>query len=73
MAKITIEDCLDQIPNRFILTLAAAQRARELHRGDQSVVKPMPHEKQTVTALREIASGKLSKEKIAQLSRDHSR
>lgn len=69
MSEITIEECLAQIPNRFQLTLAASERARELHRGHAPVVSRPPNEKVTVTALREIASGKFSAEKIQQLCR----
>ena len=71
MARITVEDCLEYIPNRFVLVLAASQRARELHRGALPIVTPKLHEKHTVTALREIASGKFSAEKLAQLCRDN--
>lgn len=55
MARITIEDCLEQVPNRFKLTLAAAYRARELAQGHEPRVESK--NKPTVTALREIASG----------------
>ncbi|HLS41723.1 MAG TPA: DNA-directed RNA polymerase subunit omega [Paenalcaligenes sp.] len=55
MARITVEDCLEQIPNRFNLTLAAAYRARELAQGHEPRIES--RNKPTVTALREIASG----------------
>ncbi|WP_368929069.1 DNA-directed RNA polymerase subunit omega [Alcaligenes faecalis] len=55
MARITIEDCLEQVPNRFKLTLAAAYRARELAQGHEPRLESK--NKPTVTALREIASG----------------
>lgn len=55
MARITVEDCLDKIPNRFNLTLAAAYRARELAQGHEPRIES--RNKPTVTALREIASG----------------
>ncbi|HJD43918.1 MAG TPA: DNA-directed RNA polymerase subunit omega [Candidatus Paenalcaligenes intestinipullorum] len=55
MARITVEDCLSQIPNRFNLTLVAAYRARELAQGHEPRVES--RNKPTVTALREIASG----------------
>ena len=71
MARITVEDCLVHIPNRFVLVLAASQRARELHRGATPIIQTKANEKHTVTALREIASGKFSAEKIAQLCRDN--
>ena len=55
MARITVEDCLNQIPNRFKLTLAATYRARELAQGHAPRLDSK--DKPTVTALREIAGG----------------
>lgn len=55
MARITVEDCLNQIPNRFKLTLAATYRARELAQGHAPRLESK--DKPTVTALREIAAG----------------
>ena len=55
MARITVEDCLDKIPNRFELALAAAYRARQLAQG--STPKVDSRDKPTVTALREVADG----------------
>lgn len=55
MARITVEDCLDKIPNRFALTLAATYRARELAQGHEPRIESK--NKPTVTALREIAQG----------------
>ncbi|HRK87322.1 DNA-directed RNA polymerase subunit omega [Alcaligenes sp. SDU_A2] len=55
MARITVEDCLEQVPNRFKLTLAAAYRARELAQGHEPRLDSK--NKPTVTALREIAAG----------------
>ena len=55
MARITVEDCLKQIPNRFELALAATYRARMLAQGHSAKVESK--DKPTVTALREIASG----------------
>jgi len=55
MARITVEDCLAKIPNRFNLALAATYRARELAQGHESRIESK--DKPTVTALREIASG----------------
>lgn len=68
MAKITVEDCLNHLPNRFQLVLAAASRARELQRGAAPIVKPKAGEKATVTALREIASGKFNEDKLRDLT-----
>ncbi|HBP30355.1 MAG TPA: DNA-directed RNA polymerase subunit omega [Advenella sp.] len=56
MARITIDDCMMHIPNRFNLTLAATYRARELAQGHEPRVDP-DKDKPTVIALREIAKG----------------
>ena len=56
MARITVEDCLNRIPNRFQLTLSATYRARQLAQGGAPKVTP-GRDKVTVTALREIAAG----------------
>jgi len=55
MARITVEDCLQKIDNRFDLTLAAAYRARELAQGHEPRLETK--NKPTVTALREVAAG----------------
>lgn len=57
MARITVEDCLEQIPNRFSLVLVAAERTKQLLRGDQSLIMDDRSNKEAVTALREIAAG----------------
>lgn len=54
MARVTVEDCLDRIPNQFELTLVAAKRARQLARGAEPFM-PWNNHKSTVLALREIA------------------
>ena len=56
MARITIDDCLETVPNRFDLTLAAVKRARQLSLGAEPKV-PVSRDKPTVIALREIAAG----------------
>ena len=61
MARITVDDCLKRIPNRFQLTLAATYRARQLSSGASPSVEPNK-DKSTVIALREIASGKVGLE-----------
>ncbi len=55
MARITVEDCIDHIPNRFKMTLVATYRARELAQGHAARIETK--DKPTVTALREIAAG----------------
>ncbi len=59
MARITVEDCIDKIENRFQLVLIVARRARQLAMGMESLV-PWENDKPTVVALREIAEGKLN-------------
>lgn len=56
MARLTVEDCLAHVDNRFELVLKAAKRARMLERGAQAWV-PWENDKPTVVALREIAEG----------------
>ena len=58
MARITVEDCLKHIPNRFELTLVATYRARQLATGASALVEANK-DKPTVIALREIASRKV--------------
>lgn len=62
MARITVEDCIDKIPNHFDLTLTAARRARQLENGTSPLVEDIRNNKATVTALREIAAGQISTE-----------
>ena len=61
MARITVEDCLHRIPNRFQLTLAATYRARQLAQGATPKVEA-GKDKVTVMALREIAAGHIGPE-----------
>jgi len=56
MARVTVEDCLDKVDNRFHLVLVAARRARQLAMGVEPLV-PWENDKPTVVALREIAEG----------------
>ena len=58
MARVTVEDCLDKIPNRFDLVVLAARRARDLTLGRAPFVE-RENDKPTVIALREIAEGKI--------------
>ncbi len=59
MARITVEDCLVRIPNRFQLVVVAARRAKDLLQGARPLAKS--DNKEVVTALREIAEGKVWK------------
>ena len=57
MARVTIEDCLKNMSNRFKLVLVATRRARELSNGSADPLVPWNNDKATVVALREIAAG----------------
>ncbi|MCL2829672.1 MAG: DNA-directed RNA polymerase subunit omega [Betaproteobacteria bacterium] len=61
MARITVDDCIQRIPNRFRMTLTAAYRARQLAGGAAPHVDD-ERDKPTVIALREIASGLIGTE-----------
>jgi len=64
MARITVEDCLENVDNRFELVLLATKRARQLANGKEPMLE-WDNDKPTVLALREIAAGLLSEEIIA--------
>ena len=63
MARVTVEDCVEKIPNRFELVLLAAQRARNLSRGEELTVD-RDNDKNPVVALREIAEETVTIEKL---------
>ena len=65
MARITVEDCLEKIPNLFQLVLVAAKRARQLANGAHPMVD-WENDKSTVVALREIADGYVTEEILTQ-------
>lgn len=65
MARITVEDCLKTIPNRFELVLAATYRARQLVQGHTPRVESK--DKPTVTALREIATGMTDRDMLTKV------
>ena len=78
MARITVEDCLEHVENRFDLVLLAARRARQIAQGSEPLV-PAENDKPTVLALREIAENLITessmdemeaKAKIEQISTD---
>ena len=56
MARVTVEDCLDNVDNRFQLVLVATKRARQIANGKEPMV-PWENDKPTVVALREISEG----------------
>ena len=59
MARITVEDCLKAIPNRFLLTMVATKRAKQLYKGAQPLIENKSKNRNVVLALREIAAGKI--------------
>lgn len=63
MARVTVEDCIEKIPNRFDLVLYASQRARNLSRGEELTID-RDKDKNPVVALREIAEEKINLESI---------
>jgi DNA-directed RNA polymerase subunit omega len=65
MARITVEDCLEKIPNLFQLVLVAAKRARQLANGAHAMLE-WENDKPTVVALREIAEGHVTEEILTQ-------
>ncbi len=65
MARITVEDCLKRVPNRFMLVNMASQRVRQLREGSEYLVKS-PKNEDIVVALREIAAGKIALKKEAE-------
>jgi DNA-directed RNA polymerase subunit omega len=70
MARITVEDCLENIENRFKLVLLASTRARQISHGANEFV-PRGKNKDTVVALREIAAGFVTEENVAGLHKVH--
>jgi DNA-directed RNA polymerase subunit omega len=58
MARVTVEDCLDKVQNRFALVLLVAKRAKQLLKGVNPTI-PMKSNKYVVTSLREVALGKV--------------
>src|SRR5690606_19536894 len=57
MARITVEDCLENVPNRFDLVMIASRRARQLQTGGKDPMVAEDNDKPTVVALREVAAG----------------
>ena len=68
MARITVEDCLEVVDNRFELVLMATKRARQVAKGAQPLVETS-NDKPTVVALREIAERKVDQTLIAEIDR----
>lgn len=56
MARVTVEDCLEVIPNRFLLAMVASKRAKQLYKGAEPLIENKSGNKKVVLALREIAA-----------------
>ncbi len=72
MARVTVEDCLEQVENRFALVLLAAQRTRQLMKGDEPLVESDDN-KEAVTALREIAAGNITLDDLGRIRAENER
>ncbi|BAN51266.1 DNA-directed RNA polymerase subunit omega [compost metagenome] len=66
MARVTVEDCLDNVDNRFELVMLATKRSRQLATGGKEPKVAWENDKPTVVALREIAAGLVDYDVIAQ-------
>ena len=66
MARVTVEDCLDNVDNRFELVMLATKRSRQIATGGKEPKVAWENDKPTVVALREIASGLIDYDVIAQ-------
>lgn len=64
MARITVEDCLENVGNRFELVMLATRRARQMRRFGVDPLVPEENDKPTVIALREIAEGLITDEML---------
>ena len=62
MARVTVEDCLHQIPNRFLLVMVATKRTKQLYKGANALVENKSGNKKVVLSLREIAASKIEYE-----------
>lgn len=60
MARVTVEDCLENVDNRFELIMVGAKRARQIANEGAEPLVPEENDKPTVVALREIADGKIN-------------
>jgi len=69
MARVTVEDCLNNVLNRFELVLLASKRARQIANGKEPLVDK-ENDKPTVIALREIAEGKITNAELERIIRE---
>jgi DNA-directed RNA polymerase subunit omega len=69
MARVTVEDCLEKVDNRFLLVMLAAKRVKQLYKGARPLIGNKADNRNVVIALREIAAGKVGYELISRKSR----
>ena len=69
MARVTVEDCLEKVDNRFLLVMLAAKRVKQLYKGAKPLIENRHSNKNVVMALREVAAGKLNYEVTTRKSR----
>ena len=62
MARVTVEDCLEKVDNRFLLVMLASKRVKSLYKGARTQINNKDENKNVVIALREIAAGKVGLE-----------
>ncbi len=65
MARVSVQDCLDRIPNRFAVVMLAARRMRQIQKGSDPLIEC--NNKEAVTALREIAAGKVGIKNLGEI------
>ena len=71
MARITVEDCLDHVDNRFELVMVGSKRARQLAVEGRPALVPEENDKPTVIALREIAQGLVTPDILTEVMQDY--
>jgi DNA-directed RNA polymerase subunit omega len=71
MARITVEDCLDYVDNRFELVMVGSKRARQIAVDGRPPLVDAENDKPTVIALREIEQGLITPEVIQEIERDY--
>lgn len=69
MARVTVEDCLEHVKNRFELVMVSSKRARQIATGGREPLLPIENDKPTVIALREIAAGLVTADILAEPER----
>ncbi len=69
MARVTVEDCLERVDNRFLLVMLASKRVKQLYKGARPMIENKGENKNVVLALREIAAGKVNYDLVSRKSR----